>query len=170
MDNAILLYQFLTFLIGVVAGTMAFCVFLVEPAPLTRKFLVASQIFNLYYFLVGLAAYIIRIGGVFTVAAETSFSLANCLLFALLVPTWTGFVLELLQKPFAGAWRSASWVIGSMGVVFPLIVFALPLDPETRLLTLRYGLYGGYAVLVLIYTAASATRITSAAGRCRTRR
>jgi len=151
LDNGILLYQLVTLLIGFVSGTMAFCLFLIEAAPLTRKFLLAALVFNLYYFLAGVAAYVIRVAGAFDAATETVFSLLNFLLFALLIPTWTSFILELLQRPFAGIEKVASRAISILGVLVPLCVLVLPLDPSARALALRYGLYGVYAVLVLGY-------------------
>lgn len=151
MDGGILLYQLVTLLVGVVSATMAFCLFLIEGAPLAKKFLGAVLVVNVYYFLAGVAAYVIRVAGTFDPGTETLFNLVNFLLFALLIPTWTSFVLELLQRPYAGAGRLWSRTIGALGVVTPLVILVLPLDPPARALVLRYGLYGAYAVVVLGY-------------------
>lgn len=151
MDSVILLYQLVTLLVGVVSGTMALCLFLVEGAPLTQKFLRAALVINVYYLLAGVAAYVIRVAGTFDPGTETVFSLLNFFLFALLIPTWTSFILELLQRPFAGVGRLVSRMIGVVGVLAPVAILVLPLDPPTRALMLRYGLYGAYALVVLGY-------------------
>jgi DNA-binding CsgD family transcriptional regulator len=151
LDSGILLYQLVTLLVGVVSATMAFCLFLWEGAPLTRKFLVAALVINAYYFLAGVAAYVIRVAGAFDPGVETVFSLLNFLLFALLIPTWTSFLLELLQRPFTGAGRLVSRSISVLGVLAPVAILVLPLDAPARALVLRYGLYGAYVLVVLGY-------------------
>lgn len=152
LDHGILLYYLVTFSVGLVFGMMAIVAFFFLRSPLTGRFLRAYVIFSLFYAAVAVNSYMERIVHLEPALYEVIVETVYFPLLAVLAPTWTSCILELLQRPFKGFWKNTTLGFQALGFLIPLACHMLIPDLATRALFLRVSLFYFYifAFLVLL--------------------
>jgi DNA-binding CsgD family transcriptional regulator len=153
-NHAVLLYQFVTLLVGFGAQITILVYQSVQPSPLGRRFLAFSVPYSAYFLLMTVSTYVVGSPDLDRVALEFWGSLVYFLVYALMAPPWTAFVLELLQRRFEGPWKIAAGLLSAVGIAALLGLALWPVEPSVKTVTARLLLQNVYVPAVLVLLAA----------------
>lgn len=157
--HVVLLYQLVTLLAGFGAWIAILVLHSLHPSPLGRRFLQFSAPFAVFYFLIGIAAYVLGSPDFDPLTMEFWGDTVFCLLYAAMVPPWTAFQRELVQKPFRGPWQQAALGLSAVGTLAAALLLFWPAAPGEKTEVARFFLQVVYLPAMLAWLAVLAVEV-----------